>query len=67
MSKVIVPVRSESESTLVAETVSMPSNRCVLPVRPSRFAMGVMVFICEVAMDPVRLRVADRAVEKVGA
>jgi hypothetical protein len=29
--------------------------------------MGVMVFICEVAMDPVRLRVADRAVEKVGA
>jgi hypothetical protein len=29
--------------------------------------MGVMVFACAAAIDPARISVADRVVEKVGA
>lgn len=66
MSSTIVPVRSERESAPVGETVSMPNSKCVLPVRPNRLAMGVMVFVCDAGMEPVRLSVADRATLKVG-
>lgn len=67
MSKAIVPVRSESESAPVGDTVSMARSRCVLPLRPSRFAIGVMVLACAAAIDPARINVAERVVEKVGA
>lgn len=36
-------------------------------MRPSRLAMGVMVFVWDVAMEPVLFSVADRAVLKIGA
>jgi hypothetical protein len=63
----MVPVKSERESAPVGETVSMPSRRCVLPVRPKRLAIGVIVLACAAAIEPARMRVAERVVEKVGA
>ena len=39
----------------------------MLPVRPSRLAIGVMVFVWDVVMELVLFSVADRAVLKVGA
>jgi hypothetical protein len=59
-------VRSERANVPVGETMSMPSRRWVVPLRPRRFAMGVIVFVWEVDMDPVRFNVAERAAEKVG-
>ena len=66
-SSAIVPVRSESARVPVGETVIMPRSRCVLPFLPSKFAIGVIVFMPETAIEPVLLSVADRAAEKVGA
>jgi hypothetical protein len=62
----MAPVRSDSDSDPVGDTVSMPRRRCVVPLRPSRFAIGVIEFVCEVEMEPVRLRTAERVAEKVG-
>ena len=66
-SSAIAPVKSESERDPVGETVSMPRRRWVVPLRPRRFAMGVMVLACVVDIEPVRLRTAERVAEKVGA
>ena len=61
-----MPVKSDSDIAPVGETVNMPNSRCVLPLLPRRFAIGVMVFVPEVEIDPVRFRLAERAAEKVG-
>jgi hypothetical protein len=67
MSSAMVPVRSDSDSVPAGDTVSIPKRRCVLPLRPSKLAMGVIVLACAAATDPARINVADLVVEKVGA
>lgn len=67
ISSVIVPVRSDKESAPAGEIVSIPRSKCVVPDRPSRLAIGVIVLEGAVAIEPARTNVADRVVEKVGA
>ena len=43
MSSAIVPVRSDRANVPVAEIVSRPRRRWVLPLRPRRFAIGVIL------------------------
>lgn len=66
MSSAIVPVRSDKDSAPVGDTVSIPSRRWVLPLRPSKFATGVIVFVWRLATDADRFKVAERVAEKVG-